>query len=31
MSEYRCSYCDRPLPDLDAVCDCGNAVGVLDL
>lgn len=30
MSEYRCAYCGRELSDLDEVCDCGNALGVVD-
>ena len=29
MSEYECAYCGRELEELDAVCDCGNALGVL--
>lgn len=28
--DYRCAYCDRPLGSLEEVCECGNAVGVLD-
>jgi len=28
-SEYRCAYCGRDLDELDEVCRCGNAVGVL--
>jgi len=31
MSEYKCSYCNRPLASLDELCDCGNKLGVLDL
>lgn len=31
MSDYKCAYCDRPLDDLDEVCECGNALGVLDV
>jgi|AntRauMinimDraft_1070381.scaffolds.fasta_scaffold00157_3 DNA-directed RNA polymerase subunit RPC12/RpoP len=31
MSDYKCSYCGRSLSALDEVCDCGNALGVLDL
>jgi len=29
-TEYHCAYCGRALAALDDVCDCGNAVGVLD-
>ena len=29
MSDYECAYCGRELADLDEVCDCGNALGVL--
>lgn len=31
MTEYRCSHCGRELDELDEICECGNAVGVLDL
>jgi len=31
MSEYKCAYCDRELSELDEVCECGNALGVVDL
>ncbi len=31
MSDYRCAYCGRDLDELDEVCDCGNALGVLDV
>jgi DNA-directed RNA polymerase subunit RPC12/RpoP len=30
MSDYRCAYCGRELAELDEVCKCGNALGVLD-
>lgn len=30
-AEYRCAYCDRDLDELDEVCECGNALGVLNL
>jgi len=30
MSEYRCAYCDRELNSLDEICECGNALGVMD-
>lgn len=30
MSDYRCSYCGRDLEAIDEVCECGNALGVLD-
>lgn len=30
MSEYKCSYCGRELQSLDEVCECGNALGVMD-
>lgn len=29
MSEYKCAYCGRELAELDEVCECGNALGVL--
>jgi len=29
MIEYECAYCGRDLDALDEVCDCGNALGVL--
>jgi DNA-directed RNA polymerase subunit RPC12/RpoP len=31
MTDYKCAYCDRELAELDEVCECGNALGVLDL
>lgn len=31
MSGYKCAYCGRELDNLDEVCECGNALGVLDL
>lgn len=31
MTEYKCAYCGRELASLDEVCECGNALGVLDL
>lgn len=31
MSDYKCAYCGRELDSLDAICDCGNALGVMDL
>lgn len=31
MSEYKCAHCGRELSSLDEICDCGNALGVLDL
>ena len=31
MSDYKCAYCGRELDDLDEICDCGNALGVVDL
>jgi len=31
MSDYKCARCGRALAELDEVCDCGNALGVLDL
>jgi DNA-directed RNA polymerase subunit RPC12/RpoP len=31
MSDYRCAYCGRDLDELDEVCECGNALGVLDV
>jgi len=31
MTEYKCAYCGRELAELDDVCDCGNALGVLDI
>jgi hypothetical protein len=30
MSDYKCAYCGRSLSELDEVCTCGNALGVLD-
>jgi len=30
MSEYKCAYCGRELHSLDEVCECGNALGVMD-
>ena len=30
MSDYKCAYCDRALGSLDDVCECGNALGVMD-
>jgi len=30
MSEYKCAYCGRELDSLDEICECGNALGVLD-
>jgi len=30
MSDYKCAKCGRELASLDEVCDCGNALGVLD-
>jgi DNA-directed RNA polymerase subunit RPC12/RpoP len=30
MSEYKCAYCGRELESLDEICECGNALGVLD-
>jgi hypothetical protein len=29
--DYRCAMCGRGLSRLDEVCDCGNALGVLNL
>jgi len=31
MSEYKCAKCGRELSELDETCDCGNALGVMDL
>jgi len=31
MSDYKCAYCGRELTELDEICECGNALGVLDL
>jgi DNA-directed RNA polymerase subunit RPC12/RpoP len=31
MSDYKCAYCGRELARLDETCDCGNALGVMDL
>jgi len=31
MSDYKCAKCGRELASLDEICDCGNALGVLDL
>lgn len=31
MADYKCAHCGRSLNDLDEVCECGNALGVLDL
>lgn len=30
MSGYKCAYCGRSLDTLDEICECGNALGVLD-
>lgn len=30
MTEYTCAYCGRELSELDEVCQCGNALGVID-
>jgi len=31
MTEYKCAHCGRELTELGEVCECGNALGVLDL
>jgi len=31
MSDYKCARCGRSLTDLDEICECGNALGVLDI
>jgi DNA-directed RNA polymerase subunit RPC12/RpoP len=30
MTDYKCAYCGRKLAELDEVCECGNALGVID-
>lgn len=30
MSDYKCSYCGRELSSLEEICECGNALGVID-
>jgi DNA-directed RNA polymerase subunit RPC12/RpoP len=30
MTDYKCARCGRQLADLDEVCQCGNALGVID-
>jgi len=30
MTAYKCAYCGRELSELDEVCQCDNALGVID-